>query len=208
MSRNRPLALLVSLVATLAATMGVAALTPGAAYATPSVTTMKYPPAPAKMVVNKGTVKVGVTVHATGRKYKAKEKVYVTVTFTPKGSHKSKVVKTAYITADKNGKLSLNVRMAGAGTVVIKGVGAKSHSSASATIHVINKQKGNGGWVIKPAAFSTPLTGGAPAITSIQPIPAGGAGVLLAGLSVMALAGSAVVTRQTVRRRRRVGAAA
>lgn len=205
MSLYRAFARMAALVAMLAAAFGVAALTPLAASAAPNG---QYPPPPPNMVVNKGTVKVGVTVKATGRSYKAKEKVTITVTFTPKGSNKSKVVKTATVYADKNGKLSINVKMGGAGTVVISGKGKSSGKTASASVHVINKTKGNG-WEVERAAFGTGTTTGSSVVftSTTQSAPAGNAGVAVAGLAVLALAGSAVITRKVVRRRR-AGAAA
>jgi hypothetical protein len=207
MSRFRPLATLATMVAMLAAPVGVVAFTPGSASATPSINSQNYPPTPPSMVVNKGTVKKGVTVRATGRKYQSRERVYVTVTFTPKGSHMTRVVKRVLVRADRKGKFSVNVKMFAAGTVVIKGKGLSSGKSASATVWVIDKKKGHGGgWVIHPAAFT-----GGPASTSVltpASAPSGPDGIALAGLGAMALIGSAAVTRQTMRRRRRLGAAA
>jgi hypothetical protein len=195
------------MVAMLAAPVGVVALTPGSASATPSISSKNYPAPPPSLVVNKGTVKKGVVVKASGRKYKAKEKVTITISFKAKGSHKFKTVKTAVIKADKNGKFSINIKMSKAGTVVIKGKGQSSKKSASATVKVIDKKKGGqGGWVIRPASF----TGGPASTSVITPVsaPSGPNGIALAGLGAMALIGSAAVTRQTVRRRRRLQAAA
>ncbi len=199
MSRYRPFALLAALVAMLAAMVGVA-LTPGSASAAPN-----YPPPPPSMVVNKGTVKAGVTVKATGRYFRGKEPVYVTVTFTAKGSKKSKVVKKATVTANAKGQIVVTVKMSAPGTAVITGNGTKSKKSASASVHVIAKYKG-GGWTVKPASF----TGGPTGTSVLTPVSAtsGGAGVALAALGAMALIGSAVITRRTVRRRRQAGAAA
>src|SRR3712207_6500001 len=104
MTRSRVSAVFSAVVATLAMTLGLLAFTSGAASATPRG---PYPPPPPSLVVNKGVVKFGVTVKATGRKYAAKEKVYVTVFFKAKGSSKVKVVKTASVYADKNGKFTV-----------------------------------------------------------------------------------------------------
>jgi hypothetical protein len=206
MSRFRPLATLATMVAMLAAPVGVVALTPGSASAAPTVKTTNYPPAKPTVVVNKGTVKIGVTVRATGREFKAKEKIYITVVFTPKGSKKSKVVKTAYVRADSKGKFGVNVKMSAAGSVVIKGKGLTSKKSGSATVWVINKKKGKGGWSVHPASF----TGGPTSTSVLTPVSvtSGTEGITLAALGAMALLGSAAVTGQTIRRRRRVSAAA
>jgi hypothetical protein len=206
MSRFRPLATLATMVAMLAAPVGVVALTPGSASATPSVAAQAYPPVKPTVVVNKGTVKKGVTVKATGRKYKAKEKVYVTVSFKAKGSKKYKTVKTATVKTDSKGTFIINVKMSAAGTVIISGKGLTSKKTGSASVFVIDKKKGSGGWVIHPASF----TGGPASTSVITPVsaPSGPEGIALAGLGALALIGSAAVTRQTIRRRRRLGAAA
>ncbi|HET9518014.1 MAG TPA: hypothetical protein VFO77_09840, partial [Actinoplanes sp.] len=194
------------MVAMLAAPVGVVALTPGSASATPAVVAGHYPPVKPAMVVNKGTVKKGQTVKATGRQYKPKEKVLVTVYFTPKNSHKTKIVKKIWVRANKKGKFSVHVRMLAAGRVVIKGKGLSSGKSAAATVWVVHKKKGhNGGWVIKPASFGTP--GGTSVVTPVS-APADDMGYVLAGFGALALIGSAAVTGQTIRRRRRLNAAA
>jgi hypothetical protein len=199
-----------ALVATLAMTMGLLAFTSGAASATPRG---PYPPPPPSLVVNKGVVKYGVTIKATGRKFAAKEKVYVTVYFKAKGSNKVKIVKTASVYADKNGKFAVNVKMSKAGIAIIAVTGKKSRKSAQASVYVINKKKGSGGWTIKPVSYTTTLTGADAGTTTAvtaapQPASANTAGVSLAGLGVVALAGSAFVTRQTIRRRRNASIAA
>src|SRR3954471_1789958 len=108
MSRSRALAVLSSLVATLAMTVGVLTFTTGAASADPrghaTGNHNQYPPVPPSLVVNKGVVKYGTSVRATGRNYAAKEKVYITVYFRPKGSWKTRTVKTAAVRADRNGR--------------------------------------------------------------------------------------------------------
>ncbi len=69
---------------------------------------------------------------------------------------------------------------------------------------MIDKKKGSGGWTIKPVSYTTSLTGpGTTTLTSTpQSAPANPAGLGLAALGVVALAGSVVVTRKTIRRRR------
>jgi uncharacterized protein YegP (UPF0339 family) len=203
MTRSRVSAVVSAIVATLAMTLGLLAFTSGAASATPRG---PYPPPPPSVVVNKGVVKYGVTVKATGRKYAAKEKVYITVYFKAKGSNKVKVVKTATVYADRNGKFTVNVKMSKAGIAIISAKGKTSRKSAQAAVYVINKKNGSGGWTIKPVSYTTGLTGpgaGTTTLTSTpQSAPEGGAGLALAGLGIVALAGSAVVTRKTIRRRR------
>lgn len=210
MTRSRVSAVFSAVVATVAMTMGLLAFTTGAASADPRGHSNgyhnHYPPPPPSVVVNKGVVKYGVTVKATGRKYAAKEKVYITVYFKAKGSNKVKVVKTATVYADKNGKFTVNVKMSKAGIAIISAKGKTSRKSAQAAVYVINKKNGSGGWTIKPVSYTTGLTGpgaGTTTLTSTpQSAPEGGAGLALAGLGIVALAGSAVVTRKTIRRRR------
>jgi hypothetical protein len=199
MSRNRASAVLSALVATLAMTVGMLAFTTGAASATPRG---PYPPPPPALVVNKGVVKYGVTVKATGRSYAKKEKVYITVYFKAKGSKKTKVVKSATVYTDKKGKFSVNIKMSKPGTVQIKATGKTSKKTAYAAVYVIDKKKGSGAWVIKPASFTTDLTGsGTTSLTSTSSTT-GGAELTLVALSVVALAGGAVATRRVVRRRK------
>ena len=203
MTRSRVSAVVSAIVATLAMTLGLLAFTSGAASATPRG---PYPPPPPSVVVNKGVVKYGVTVRATGRQFAGKEKVYITVYFKAKNSNKVQVVKTATVWTDKNGKFGINVKMSKPGVAIIAVKGKTSRKSAQAAVYVIDKHSGKGGWSIKPVAHTTGLTGpgaGATTLTSTpQSAPEGNAGLALAGLGVVALAGSVVVTRQTIRRRR------
>ncbi|MEV4703921.1 hypothetical protein [Actinoplanes sp. NPDC049316] len=201
MSRNRAIAFLTSVFATLALTMGLTAFTATAASATPPG---YYPPPPPSLVVNKGVVKYGVTVKATGRKYKAKEKVYITISFRAKNTQRYKTVKTTKVYADKNGKFTYNLKMWAPGMVIITARGKSSNKSASAAVYVIDKKKG-GGWHIRRASFTTGATTGLQT-TPVSANPAdaqpNGAWLAVAGLGVLALAGSTVITRRTIRRRK------
>jgi hypothetical protein len=198
MSRSRASAVLAALVTMVAMVVGAALLTPAAASAAPKV---HYPPPPPTLVVNHGVVKYGVTVHATGRRYASREKVYVTVYFRAKNSHRSRLVKVLIVRANRKGGFVVNVKTTRPGQVLIQAVGKSSHRSAIAFIFVIDKKKHT--VVVRRAAFTTaagPATPAAPAPDTT--------GMVVAGLGVLALAGSAVFARQTVRRRRRVADAA
>ena len=195
MSRIRASTAIAALVASMAMMAGTVTLSATAASAAPNApvaTAAKhYPPPPPVLVVNKGVVKKNVTVRVTGRKFKAKEKVYIKVTFLPKGSKRFRTVKTATVRTDRYGKFIYNIKMKGAGLVIIKAT-SKSKQTGVASVFVIDKKK-NGGWNLRSAtvAAAPESTGGtAP-------------GLAIAGIGVLALAGSALVTRQTVRRRRR-----
>jgi hypothetical protein len=206
MSRSRAWAALAAFVAMLAATLGVATLSPTAASAAPKV---HYPPPPPSLVVNRGVVKYGVTVTATGRQFAGKEKVYLTVSYRAKGSNRWRTVKTSGVRTDRKGKFVIGVKMSQPGQVIINAKGTQSHKGATAFVYVIDKKKGSGPWSIKRTAFSTGTTGtGTAVLTSSTRTPSDNAGLAIAGLGVMALAGSAVVARTTIRRRRKAAAAA
>lgn len=179
-------------------------LTPVAASAAPKV---HYPPPPPSLVVNRGVVKYGTTVHATGTSYAGRERVWISVLFTPRGSHRARVVKTGSVYTDRRGTFFLNLRMAAPGVVVIRATGRTSHKTASAYVTVVNRRQSNGGWVIRKAAFTTAIStpgSAGPGSTA----PPGGAGLAIAGLGVLALAGSAAFTHRLVRRRRKAAVAA
>ncbi|MFI5494883.1 hypothetical protein [Actinoplanes sp. NPDC051859] len=200
MSRNRAIAFLTSVIAALAMSLGLTAFTATAASATPKV---HYPPPPPSLVVNKGVVKYGVSVRATGRKYAKKEKVTVTVTFRKKGSTKWKTIKVSTVRTDSNGKFTYNLKAFAAGVLIITAKGKNSRKSASAAVYVIDKKKG-GGWNIRRASFTAggPAGIGGTAVTpASSPADSNGAWLAVAGLGVLALAGSTVVTRRTMRRR-------
>jgi hypothetical protein len=194
-----------SVVATLAMTVGLLAFTSGAASAEPRAHHNgfhnHYPMSPPVLVVNKGVVKYGATVKASGRKYAKNEKVHITIYFKAKGSKKIKVVKIATVRADKNGKFVVNIKMSRPGTVLISATGKSSHKTALAAVYVIDKKKGAGGWIIRPVAHTTALA------STEQDTTSGGAGMAAAGLGVLGLAGSAALTRQAIRRRRGSAAA-
>ncbi|BCJ54194.1 hypothetical protein Asp14428_56690 [Actinoplanes sp. NBRC 14428] len=201
MSRSRAIAFLTSVFAAMAMTLGLTAFTATAASATPGG---HYPPPPPSLVVNKGVVKKGVSVRATGRKYAGKEKVTITVTFRKKGSHRYKTVKTAVLRADRNGKFTYNVKTFQAGILIITAKGKSSRKSASAAIYVIDKKKG-GGWNIRRASYTAGTTAGPvgnPVSATGTPAQPNGTWLAIAGLGVLALAGSTIVTRRTIRRRK------
>ncbi|MFI5932969.1 hypothetical protein [Actinoplanes sp. NPDC051494] len=197
MSRSRAIAFLTAVAATLAMTFGLTAFGASAAQAAPGA----YPPPPPSLVVNKGVVKIGIKVRATGKKYIAREKIAVVIKFLPKGSTKWKTTKVVGLKADKFGKFTYNVKTKSAGTIVITAKGAKSKKGASATILVLKKGKGR--IVMRKASFdSAPAT---VAVGSTTEAPASnGVWIAIAGLGVLALAGSAAVTRNHVRRRNNV----
>ncbi|MEV4636409.1 hypothetical protein AB0J80_03560 [Actinoplanes sp. NPDC049548] len=202
MSRNRAIAFLTSFVAALAMTLGLTAFTATAASAKPAVT---YPPSPPSLVVNKGVVKYGVSVRATGRKYAKKEKVTITISFRKKGSHRWKTVKTVVVRADGKGGFTYSVKAFAPGILIITAKGKTSRKSASAAVYVIDKKKGGSGWNIRRASFTAGTTTGltnTPVSANSTPAQSNGVWLAIAGLGVLALAGSTVVTRRTIRRRK------
>jgi len=202
MSRSRALALLASFAVMLSTLVGFT-LTSTAASATRAE---HYPPPPPSVVIQHGVVKKGATVRAAGRKYKARERIVVIVRFKPNGSNQYRIIRTTSVRADWNGRFTYSVRTSRAGTMVITAVGQSSRKSASASVLVIDKRKwGRGrGWAMEPVAF----TGGSDAAPKSE-APAGDvAGLAIAGLAMVTMAGGALVTQRTVRRRRKADAAA
>jgi hypothetical protein len=203
MSRTKALALLASFAVMLSTLVGVT-LTSTAASAAPK---FRYPPPPPSVVVQNGVVKKGNTVRAAGRKYKARERVTITVRFKPKGSNRYRVIKVTSVRADRNGRFYFNVRTSRPGTIVITATGRSSRKSASAFVTVTDKRRWGRGWAMQPVAF----TGGSDASVAAprSGAPAeDGSGLAIAGLAMMTMAGSAVVTQRVVRRRRKASVAA
>jgi hypothetical protein len=197
MSRIRGSGMLTTVVTVLMMAMAALVMSPTTASASPK---RPYPPPPPSLTVDRGVVKYGTTVNARGNKFSSRERVYVTVTFKAKNSRHWRVVKTTSVRADRNGRFSVYIRTSRAGQVTITARGSNSRKSASAYVYVLDKRRGHGGggWSARPASFSTSLAA-APA-----PAPAqDGALLTVAGLGLLAAAGSVVVTHVTVRRRRR-----
>lgn len=185
MSRNRAVALLTSVAASLALAVGSLAVSATAAQAAPG----PYPAVPPTMTVNKAVVKYPVAIKATGRKYHAGERVTVTISYKRKGTSKYKTVKTSSVRADGKGKFLYYLLTFGPGIVKVTGTGTFSKKSASASIFVIDKKKKLTPW--KPVSLQAPVEQ-----------RNNGAWLAAAGIGVLALAGSAAVTRRTIRRRK------
>ena len=197
MSRSRASALLASIAVVLSMALGVSTFTATAASAAPSVT---YPAAPPTLKVNKGVVKYGITVRATGKKYKAKEKIVITIKFLPKGKHKY-TVKTVTVKADRNGFFTYNIKTKKPGTFVLTARGKTSKKSASASIFVLDKKKHGKSFAMAPVAY----TGGSTNAPQAGAPTSDTASLALAGMAIAAMAGGAVVA---TRRRRRASIAA
>lgn len=211
MSRNRAFAFLLTVFAAVAMTLGLSAGAATAAPAKPKPPKPSaynhhnhYPPLPPLLVVNKGAVKFGATVKASGRMYGKKEKVIVTVVFRPKGSHRYRVLKTTAVRTDRNGKFKVSLKLKASGMVIISATGKKSRTGASVAVYVFDKKPG-GWWEVRRASHTTGVAAAVPARVGDAPSePSGNAGLAAAGLGVLALAGSTLVTRRVVRRRQRV----
>ena len=191
MSRSRALALLASSVVMLSATVGTT-LTPTAAAATEK----KYPPVPPSLVCNRGVVKRGDSVRTTGHKYRAQERVVIVIRFKPKSSNHFQTMSNTTAQADHRGDLHFNVPTRNAGAFKITVTGRTSHKTAKASFTAVDKRKVGRHVAMKPVAFTGSGAGGATAPDGNTTGPA------LGGLAVMVLAGGALVTRLTVRRRR------
>jgi hypothetical protein len=193
MSRIRGSTVLATIVTMLVMAVGAVTLTPSVASASHK---KHYPPPPPALIVDRGVVKYGSTVRAFGRRYGSREAVYVTVSYKPNNSRHWRTARTAVVRTDRNGSFSIRIKLYNEGLVTITARGG-SHQSASAVVYVINKRSGHGGgWSIRRASDTTPLSGTPATPESNAP------GLAAAGLGVLALAGSFLLTRRTIRRRR------
>jgi hypothetical protein len=175
----------------------VAAVTIAPTAASASRGPVHYPPPPPQLTVDHGVVKHGASVRATGRKFSGRERVSITVSFRPRGSSRWRTVKTAAVRADRDGHFSINVRMYAPGYVAIKAYGSSSRKSAAAYVYVVDGRRGHGGsWSIRPAAYPASTEAAAP-----QPDHSG-SGLIVAGLGLLALAGSTLITYRVTHRRK------
>jgi hypothetical protein len=193
MGRFRASVAFASLVASVVMTAGVTAATSQAATAAPNV---PYPPAAPALTVNRGSVRAGASVKATGNGFRPSERIYVTILYRPPLWGPATSVQSYDAHADKKGSFAIRVEMRLPGTAIILAQGVRSGKTASATVRVTSNGHGDG-WTISPAGYTTP-TG----TNTTHTAPT----VMLAGLGLLALAGSALITRGTIRRRRRVTA--
>jgi len=205
MRRIRVSALLATLVATVALTVGTA-LAGSPAVAAPQPF---YPPPPPVLTVNKGVVKYGVTIKLRGYRYAQFDRVRIVVRFKPKRSNRWTTVRTGTVRANSIGWFSAYLRMARAGTVYIQAYSNTNRTRAAVTVFVIDKRNGHGGWTWRTVAYTGDTASTA---TSTQPVQTTAApahkpadqttaGMAAAGLAVIGLAGSVLVTRRVRRRR-------
>ena len=179
---------LASLVAALVMTAGVTAVTGTPAQAAPDD---PYPPTASALTVNRGAVKVGASVRATGRQFSRNERIHLTVLYKPLNwDHYTTVLQNHRVRANGKGKFSVNVRMYLPGTAMIKARGLRSGKSAAAPVRVLLFGKGRDGWQITRAAHTPPAE---PTTT-----PA----LALAGVTILALTGGTLITRRFSRRRK------
>jgi len=209
MSRFRASVALASLVASLVMTAGVTTLSAEAASAAPND---PYPPTVPALTVNRGTVRVGSSVRATGKGFRSHERVWIAVLYHPLyWDHYTTVLQDYGVHANRNGRFSIKVRMYLPGTAVIKAYGVRSGRLASAPVRVLLFGHGLGGWMITRAGYTysgrpmavSPVTSSTVSSAPRNESPTGMPAVTLAGLGVLALAGSALITRNTIRRRRK-----
>jgi hypothetical protein len=208
MSRFRASVALASLVTSLVMTAGVTTLSAEAASAAPND---PYPPTAPALTVNRGTVRVGGSVRATGNGFRSHERVWITVLYHPLHWDHYTTVQDYGIHANRNGRFSINVRMYLPGTAIIRAYGVRSGRSASAPVRVLRFGHGLGGWLITRAGYTysgkpmavSPVTTSTVASPPRKETPTDTPAVAVAGLGVLALAGSALITRKTMRRRRK-----
>jgi hypothetical protein len=208
MSRSRAWGVLASLVASLVMTAGVTTLTTSAASAAPQ----QYPPAASALTVNRGTVRVGEAVRATGRGFGRNEPVHVTVLYRPQHwNHDTTLFQSYSARTSSKGKFSVSVRMHLPGTAIVRAHGARSGKSASASVRVLLFGYGSvlghgkgGGWPFTRAGYvSSANATTAVAAPSQTQKPSNAPALAAAGLGATALAGSVLITRRQLRRRRK-----
>ncbi len=148
MRAHRALALLATAGAMLVAVAGATLAGPGAASAAPGPRHPKppapgnpqaYPPPPPLLVVNRGTVKVGQSVHTFGNHFGFHEKVIIVVRFKPVHGSGGGGGFTTSTTTDRYGRFGLNLKLSVAGKAVITARGVTSHLSASVTVRVLGR---------------------------------------------------------------------
>jgi hypothetical protein len=203
MSRTRASAVFAALVTILAMAAAAVTLTPAVASASRRT---HYPPPPPSLMVRPGSVKQNTTVHVTGSQYAKREKVYVTITY-PAQPHRRPAVKTTVVNTGRSGTFSLNLRMTEIGRAAIKARGGNSRKSATALV-VVTSSHGHD-QKLRRMALATGLE--APSSTGLTPAsatpPPADRGLAIAGLGVLVLVGTAVITGRATRRRRKANAA-
>jgi hypothetical protein len=195
-------------------TAGVATLTTSAASAAPP----QYPPTASALTVNRGTVRVGEAVRATGRGFGRNERVHVTVLYRPQHwDHYTTLFQSYSTRTSSKGKFSVSVRMHLPGTATVRAHGARSGKSASAPVRVLlfrygsvfghANTLGHGGWSFARAGYvasgDTATAASKVASPPRDEQPLNTPALAVAGLGAMAMAGTMLITRRQVRRRRK-----
>jgi hypothetical protein len=202
MSRTRASAVFAALVTILAMAAAAVTLTPAAASATRRT---HYPPPPPSLMVRPGSVKQNATVHVTGGKYANRERVSVTITY-PGQPHRRPVVKTIVVKVGRSGTVSFNLRMTEIGRATITARGSNSHKSATAFV-LVKASHGHNQKFRRMALAVGPETPGSTGLTpTTATAPSAGRGLATAGLGVLILIGTAVITGHATRRRRKSNA--
>jgi len=201
MSRSRASAVFAALVTMVAILAGAATFTSAAASAAPPT---NYPPVkPVLTVQRAGQTHVGSLIYIKGASYARGEKV-TAIVYYPKQGRKWAWTRKITTYANGDGRFRFGLRLAGAGRVAIKATGASSRRSG--TIY-INVKKSGRNWDFRASSFATGVDSPGSAGLTPATLPADDRGLAIAGFGVLALLGSAVITRQVTRRRRKVFAA-
>jgi hypothetical protein len=144
MRTQRTKALLAVVGAFLLAAVGVL-LAPGAASAAPD-----YPPPPSTVSVSAGTVRAGNSVGVYGTGFGEREPVVVQTRFRPRSGYwfpsRGIVVHKHIVWTNKDGEFKTRVRTSLPGKLIIHARGLESGESGSATVRVIGRHIGHGGY--------------------------------------------------------------
>jgi hypothetical protein len=159
----------------------------------------QYPPPPPSLVVNHGVVKKGNNVRASGRKFQARERASLVVSLKQNGASRYRVVRNTTVYTDGSGNFDSSVPTSQAGSITITATGRSSRKSATASLIVLDSHKPAPPRRMKRAAFNGADTSAAAPKAENGNID----GLAIAGLAVMVMAGGALVTQRTVRRRRK-----
>lgn len=143
MTRFRASVALASLVASLVMTVG-GTLLPAEAASAVTAPHGPYPPTAPALTVNRGTVRAGSSVRASGNGFRSREWISIKVLYQTQHSSRQRAVLQSRIYTNRRGGFSLNVRLSYAGTAIIQAYAGRTGRTASAAVRVLDVVHGHG----------------------------------------------------------------